>query len=124
MNLNQVTLPSTDILRSIEFYCGMGFILIVDSPEYARFECPDGHSTFSVHLVSETMNNSNVVVYFESSRLDELVLELQNKRYKFDQTPKDEEWLWREARLRDPDNNTLCLYYAGENRRFPPWRVA
>ncbi|WP_339857754.1 VOC family protein [Pseudohongiella acticola] len=123
MNLNQVTLPSTDILRSIEFYCGMGFILIVDSPEYARFECPDGHSTFSVHLVSEMMNNSNVVVYFESSRLDELVLELQNKRYKFDQTPKDEEWLWREARLRDPDNNTLCFYYAGENRRFPPWRV-
>jgi len=28
------------------------------------------------------------------------------------------------APLRDPDGNELCLYHAGENRRFPPWRLA
>jgi hydroxymethylpyrimidine/phosphomethylpyrimidine kinase len=32
-------------------------------------------------------------------------------------------WLWREARLRDPFGNLICLYKAGEHRRHPPWRV-
>ena len=38
--------------------------------------------------------------------------------------PVMEDWGWREARLTDPAGNALCLYQAGENRRFPPWRVA
>lgn len=123
MNLNQVTLPSTNIRRSIEFYTGMGFVLIVDSAEYARFECAAGGATFSVHLTEATIDNSNVVIYFESDELDELVSGLVQKAYRFDQMPKDESWLWREARLKDPDKNIICLYHAGENRRFPPWRV-
>ena len=32
-------------------------------------------------------------------------------------------WLWREARLRDPSGNVVCLYHAGDYRRHPPWRV-
>ena len=28
-------------------------------------------------------------------------------------------WLWREAYLRDPDGNKICLYYAGENGLRP-----
>jgi hydroxymethylpyrimidine/phosphomethylpyrimidine kinase len=40
-----------------------------------------------------------------------------------EQMPRDEDWLWREARLRDPAGNRICLYAAGEARRFPPWRV-
>jgi len=49
MNLNQVTLHSSDIARSIEFYRRLGLKLIVEAlPRYARFECPDGDSTFSV----------------------------------------------------------------------------
>jgi hydroxymethylpyrimidine/phosphomethylpyrimidine kinase len=32
-------------------------------------------------------------------------------------------WLWREAWLRDPAGNAVCLYHAGANRRFPPWRL-
>jgi hydroxymethylpyrimidine/phosphomethylpyrimidine kinase len=32
-------------------------------------------------------------------------------------------YLWRVARLRDPAGNRIQLYHAGENRRFPPWRV-
>jgi hydroxymethylpyrimidine/phosphomethylpyrimidine kinase len=55
--------------------------------------------------------------------LDVKVEELQKQGYEFDQMPKDERWLWREARLRDPSNNAVCLYWAGENRRFPPWRL-
>ena len=32
-------------------------------------------------------------------------------------------WLWREARLLDPSGNVVCLYRAGEARRYPPWRI-
>jgi hypothetical protein len=38
--------------------------------------------------------------------------------------PPDQAWLWREAYLKDPDGNLICLYHAGANRRFPPWRIA
>ena len=37
--------------------------------------------------------------------------------------PRDQPWLWREAYLRDPAGNLICLYHAGENRRNPPWRI-
>lgn len=124
MDLNQVTLPARDMERSKGFYRGMGFRLIVDSPHYARFECPEGESTFSLHIVEELRNPTGVVVYFESERLDEWVQELEAKGYRFDHGPRDETWLWREARLTDPDGNQLCLYRAGEMRRNPPWRVA
>ena len=43
MDLNQVTLPSTDVARSAAFYRALGFTQIVSSlPSYARFECPVG----------------------------------------------------------------------------------
>ena len=125
MNLNQITLPSTDIKRSIEFYRGMGFILIVEAlPHYARFECPDGGATFSLHLVESLDSNrlSEVLTYFEHETLDHWVQELKTKGYSFSQPPQDKRWLWREARLEDPDGNRLCLYWAGENRKNPPWR--
>ncbi|HZO78526.1 MAG TPA: hypothetical protein VFB39_10820 [Solirubrobacteraceae bacterium] len=31
----------------------------------------------------------------------------------FERRPMDQPWLWREARLRDPDGNWLCLFNAG-----------
>ena len=63
------------------------------------------------------------MIYLESLRLDAWVAELQAAGLAFDQLPRDEAWLWREARLRDPAGNDMCLYAAGENRRFPPWRT-
>ena len=39
MNLNQVTLPTNDMEKTTEFYRRMGFLQIVDTPHYARFEC-------------------------------------------------------------------------------------
>lgn len=49
MNLNQVTIPSLDLSKSVPFYQQLGLKLIVESqPHYARFECPDGNSTFSI----------------------------------------------------------------------------
>ncbi len=123
MNLNQVTLPATDIEKSKEFYLKLGFKMIVDSSHYARFETPTGDSTFSVHLLEETQTNPSTIIYFEIEDLDNLVESLKQKGFKFESGPVDMPWLWREARLLDPAKNIICLYYAGENRKNPPWRV-
>lgn len=122
MNLNQVTLPSQDIPASVAFYRVMGLRQIVDSPHYARFECPQGEATFSVHLADHPATGATV--YFECDALDATVAELQARGLRFDLLPTDQSYLWREARLRDPAGNVICLYHAGENRRYPPWRIA
>ena len=125
MNLNQVTLPVLDFDRSVAFYSDMGFSLIVHSPpRYARFDCPEGSSTFSLHTVTHSVGASGVVVYFECSDLDARVATLLASGFEFTQLPTDERWLWREARLNDPSGNVICLYWAGDNRKNPPWRVA
>lgn len=123
MELNQVTLPAIDVAASIRFYRTMGFELIVEEPHYARFRSSVGDATFSVHAVGEISGHLQTVVYFECQSLDEQVVALQAKGIEFFQEPRDEPWLWREARTRDPSGNTICLYYAGKNRLAPPWRV-
>lgn len=122
MNMNQVTLSTNDLKKSIEFYRKMGFLQIVDSPHYARFECTEGNSTFSVSFDENCGNNSSVI-YFEHENLDELVSSLKQKGIVFDQDPTDMSHLWREAVLRDPAGNKIKLYWAGDNRLNPPWRV-
>lgn len=124
MNLNQVTLPAHDVAASVAFYRGMGFVQIVDSMHYARFECPEGDATFSLHAVDSPPGQSGVVTYFESEKLDQQVDALEAAGYQFLTRPRNERWLWREARLIDPSGNVLCLYHAGANRRHPPWRMA
>jgi catechol 2,3-dioxygenase-like lactoylglutathione lyase family enzyme len=124
VDLNQVTVPATDVAASVAFYRALGLRLIVDSvPRYARFECPDGDSTFSVHRVEQVPDTVGLTVYFECRDLDTTVTRLQAEGLEFDSGPEDQRWLWREARLRDPAGNEICLYTAGENRRSPPWRI-
>ena len=122
MNLNQVTLPVQDMERATAFYRLMGFLQIVDTPHYARFECPQGQATFSLSLSDRHVDNPSVI-YFEHENLDALVAELKAKGLEFDQDPTDMSYLWREAILRDPAGNKIKLYWAGENRLNPPWRV-
>lgn len=123
MNLNQVTVPVLDVEAAVAFYRGLGLRQIVGSPHYARFECPEGEATFSVHLAERVNGDSGVVVYFECAGLDDTVARLRSEGFVFERLPTDEPWLWREARLRDPSGNVVCLYFAGENRRHPPWRL-
>jgi len=124
MNLNQITVPSTDVERSISFYEKLGLRLIVKAlPHYARFECTSGDATFSIHQVEELPNGGGIYVYFETESLDEEVLRLKEGGIEFEQEPIDQRWLWREARLKDPDKNQIILYVAGDNRKNPPWRI-
>ena len=123
MYLNQVTLPCRDYDASVSFYKKLGVRQIVDSPpRYARFETPGG-TTFSIHGVDSKSRASDFVVYFEVDDVDATVRRLKDDGVEFDTEPADQEWLWREAYLRDPAGNTLCIYHAGRNRRYPPWRI-
>ena len=124
MNLNQVTLPSNSVERSAAFYRLLGFRQIVsDLPHYARFECNDGGATFSLHEATSPIT-SGIIVYFECDDLDAEYQRLRALGVDFDAPPTDQSWLWREAYFKDPDGNVICLYHAGANRRFPPWRIA
>ncbi|WP_165734855.1 VOC family protein [Pseudoalteromonas sp. C8] len=122
MELNQVTLPVKDMDVAVNFYLKLGFTQIVDTPHYTRFSCPDGNSTFSLSLESSEFQNSSVI-YFEHEKLDELCAELAKKGFQFEQQPIEQRYLWKEAILKDPSGNKIKLYWAGENRLNPPWKV-
>jgi len=124
MNLNQVTIYSEKPVETVEFFEKLGLRRIVDSlPRYARLECPDGESTLSIHIAKDLKTASNIVLYFECEDLDARVEQLKAVGLIFDENPSDRDWLWREAYLKDPNGNKICLFYAGENRKNPPWRV-
>jgi len=118
--LNQITLGARDYAASVAYYRQLGLQQIVDSPDngYARFEAANG-VTLSVHVG----DGGSGTVYFESGALDAWCAYLARRGIRFVQMPRDEDWGWREARAVDPAGNILVLYQAGENRRFPPWRL-
>jgi predicted enzyme related to lactoylglutathione lyase len=124
MNLNQITIPSLDIEKAVNFYEILGLKLIVDAlPRYVRFECPDGEATFSIHKAETLPKGNGLSIYFEDENLDALVSQLKQKGITFISDPEDKTWLWREAHLEDPDGNHIILYHAGTNRKNPPWRI-
>jgi catechol 2,3-dioxygenase-like lactoylglutathione lyase family enzyme len=124
VNLNQVTIYTSKPLETVEFFRKLGLRLIVDSlPRYARLECPDGESTLSMQDDQNAHVSNNVVLYFECDDLDRTVDELKSKGLIFDEDPTDRPWLWRQAYLKDPNGNNICVFHAGDNRKNPPWRV-
>ena len=124
MNLNQITIASANTEKSEAFYSKLGLIKIVDAlPRYARFECPVGESTFSIHHSDESVISNGITLYFETEGLDKTVDELKSKGLNFTAEPEDKPWLWREAHLIDPDGHKIILFEAGDNRKNPPWRI-
>ncbi|MGI9234958.1 MAG: VOC family protein [Woeseiaceae bacterium] len=122
MDLNQVTLPCTDYDESVRFYKMLGLTQIVDSPpRYARFETTAG-TTLSIHTVDQRIVAPQATIYFEVQNVDLEVRRLSHLGLNFESAAADQDWLWREAYLKDPAGNLLCIYHAGDNRRFPPWR--
>jgi hydroxymethylpyrimidine/phosphomethylpyrimidine kinase len=107
----------------VRFYQALGFRLNVDSPEtgYARFEAPN-ETTLSLHHGMPVP--ANALLYFEHAQRDDWVNRLPRDGIAFDEAPTDQNWGWREARLRDPAGSPLCLFSARANRQFPPWRIA
>ena len=98
-------------------------MIVKSLPYYARFECPEGNTTFSLHQIETSPKESNVWIYFEVNNPDEYVKQLISKGIQFEEMPNDKPWLWRESRLKDLDNNQIIIYYAGDNRKNPPWKI-
>ncbi|WP_124980651.1 VOC family protein [Nonlabens xiamenensis] len=123
MNLNQITIPVTDVIVSISFYEQLGLNCIVHThDDYARLELPQGEATLSLTRVDKVTQGNGIKVYFECADIDEKVAFLESKGIHFDSAPEDKTWLWREAHLRDPDGHHLILFRAGTHRKNPPWR--
>ncbi len=128
IRLNQVTLAAKDMAASVLFYESLGLIKIVDAaPRYVRFEFPSNEdgcepATLSLHSIADTWMPSpdSPLIYFELDDIDNFV-----KTHKLNTiTPlQTQRYLWREADITDPSGNLIRLYQAGENRRFPPWRI-
>jgi catechol 2,3-dioxygenase-like lactoylglutathione lyase family enzyme len=126
MRLNHVTIIVTDLERSMEFYSTLGLKLIVKAPpRYARFVVPGNEATFSVEVTPDArpMGAEQAQIFFECDDLDQRCAALERAGLRFTQPPTDMRYLWREARLVDPDGHDIRLYYAGENRLRPPWRL-
>src|SRR5690242_16567491 len=124
LRLNQVTVTGTNYERSVAFYKKLGLKQIVDNPpDYARFETGGG-VTLSVQIDPEEKIIATTAIYLECDDLDERVEQLARSGIAFEHGPRNQPWMWREARLRDPDGNIIFFYKAGEHRRFPPWRIS
>ena len=63
-------------------------------------------------------------VCFETPDPDATVARLRDAGLEPVEPLEGKPWLWREAWYRDPAGNRVGVYFAGENRRYPPWRVA
>ncbi len=124
LRFNQAMIDVGDLDRSIAFYEKLGLTLIVNSPGngYARFETGDDSGTFSLHT-SENPVSAGASFYFEVDDVDANVAALEKAGLSFDAPPTDQSWGWREAWTRDPDGRRIAIYHAGENRRFPAWRL-
>jgi len=116
--LNQVTVGCDDCAASSAFYTALGLkqIVATDDGHYARFEAAGG-TTLSIE------RGARAAIYLEHEDLDAAAAAAQEAGMIFDAPPKQTSWLWREAWIRDPAGNPVCLYQADKNRRFPPWRL-
>lgn len=125
MNLNQITVPVSDLDRSIRYYRTLELLLVVKSDAYARFECPQGNATFSLHL-ADSVSANNAVIYFEldsAAALEQQAQRLRDAGVAFESLPEKRRWGWHEARLSDPDGHRLCLFHGSSYRKHPPWRL-
>lgn len=124
MDLNQITIPSRNTEKAVLFYQQLGLQLIVDAlPRYARLEMPKGHATLSIHQTDNLSPGEGIIMYFECDEVDKKIQELLDKGIGISEMPEDKTWLWREARIKDPDGHQIIIYHAGENRKNPPWRI-
>lgn len=123
MDLNQITIDVSSLEASAAFYETLGLVRIVWSPpRYARYECASGSTTLSLHIAPAPIL-SGAALCFEVEHVDSEVARLKAAGLKFDAEPTDQTWRWREAWLTDPDGRRICIFHAGPDRRFPPWRV-
>ncbi len=124
MRFNHVTLLVSELARSLHFYTTLGLTpIVLEAPRYARLTFPQGDETLSLEVTDGAARACAMQLYFECADLDARCAALRSQGVAFIQAPRDMDYLWREARLLDPDGHDIRLYFAGENRLNPPWRL-
>ena len=126
MRFNHVTIIVSDFERSKEFYRTLGLTQIVDAPpRYARFTFPDGDATLSIEVHPGAPGApGSAEIFLECPDVDSTFAALEARGVTFYQEPTDMFYLWREARLRDPDGHELRLYTDATGARLdPPWKL-
>jgi predicted enzyme related to lactoylglutathione lyase len=109
--------------KSVAFYRKLGLKQIVDSPRTAMPASRPGRRDLLGPDRPRGEIAPTTAIYFECDDLDSRVERLARSGLVFEHGPRNQPWMWREARLRDPAGNIIFLYKAGEARRFPPWRM-
>jgi catechol 2,3-dioxygenase-like lactoylglutathione lyase family enzyme len=129
MRLSHVTLQASDIPRSRAFYIALGFEILVDEAHYCRFltridEGP-GDETLSIEKHAGAIQPAaQLGLEFPTpAALDAYAAVLRLKGVAVAEGPIDRSWLWRDARVFDPDFHEWMLFFAGKNKLDPPWRV-
>lgn len=129
MHLSHVTLFVSDIPRSRAFYLRLGFTLIVDEARYCRFltrvdEGP-GDETLSIEHRDGAWTPAAQLGLELPTReaLDAYVSGLAESGVRIQEGPVDRSWLWRDARVLDPDGHEWMVFFAGKYKLDPPWRV-
>jgi hydroxymethylpyrimidine/phosphomethylpyrimidine kinase len=123
--LNQVTVTGTDYRKSVEFYRSLGpppdrrqpgERLCAVRDRRAERRCRS-RSIPKRRSRQRPRSISNATTLTSGSR------SWPEAGSRSSTVPRNQPWMWREARLRDPSGNIIFLYRAGEARRFPPWRI-
>ena len=99
------------------------FVQLVAQGARADAEQRSGLSPVALAGLERLHNQAALHLVHRHADVDAAVASIQEQGLEFESEPVDQPWLWREAHLRDPAGNRLCIYHAGENRRFPPWRL-
>lgn len=122
MQLNHATLPAHNYDASIAFYTALGLHQIVAAPpRYARFEM-EGGATLSIEITPDARAGT-AEIFLHCDDVDADFAAAASRGLAFDHAPRDETYLWRCARITDPAGNHIILFHAGQNQRFPPWRL-
>lgn len=116
--MNQISVGIREYAAAVTFYTWLGLRQFVGAPpDYARFETQTGE-TMSIHRVDDPQGTT--IVYLEVEDVEAFVAVVDLPLVG---APTDRPWLGREAPLRDPSGNEICIYHAGENRRCAPRRI-
>jgi len=87
-------------------------------------QCAAGEpATLSLHSVDETWtpHDEQPLIYFEVEDLEAFINKCNLTPIS---PPEMQSYKWHEADILDPAGNRIRLYTAGQNRRFPPWRIS
>ncbi len=115
-----LSIPARHMQASVTFYKNLGLKQIDENrPDEARFLSPEGEVTLLLERTDAVPEKPNTILFFECDDLDERVAELRTKGLLFESAPEDQPWGWRDAYLKDPKGNSVCLFNSGKERTSP-----